>query len=293
MPRTATAPPKKTGSKTAATKKTATKKPAAKRTTASPARKAPAVKAPLRKAAVSKPVQKRAPAKQTPAKKAVPVAAKKSTPARKPTAAKTKRTPPPVQMPLSRALRDLYATHRQGLAPIWDPNTGLTVALRVPASTSLAPQRTRCKACSKGLGDLVVLRMFCSYACAGLPVPDFNPETAPRMCKRAARSDEKGNWVLKQAFTSGEAAQRYLKPGMTTYRCANCFGVHLGNVSAPPQTGVPSAPKSATGDLFADCVLAVLHARGESPDKASAVAAAKRDARAVLDVVQAASVSRR
>lgn len=186
---------------------------------------------------------------------------------------------------LPRALRDLYAAHQKGLAPIWDPRTGLTVAIKVPASITLAPERTRCRACRGGLGDLAILRMYCSYKCAGLPKPDGSPNTAPRVCKRAARSDERGEWAFKQKFETEQAAQRYLKPGTTVYRCANCFFLHIGNVSAPPRPGIPAAPTSGTG-VFDDCVLAVIHARGQKPESASAIAAAKRDVRAVLDVLK-------
>jgi hypothetical protein len=194
---------------------------------------------------------------------------------------------------LSRALRDLHASHRKGLAPIWDPNSGLTVRLKVSASTALVPERTRCKECRNGLDDLVVLRMFCSYSCAGLPEPDENPGTAPRMCKRAARTDEPGEWVFKQRFATEEAASRYLKPGMNVYRCSNCFALHLGNMSAPPKTGVPSAPTGVGNDLFGNCVLAVLHARGELEGSLAAVAAAKRDVRAVFDVIKAEQAAKR
>lgn len=186
---------------------------------------------------------------------------------------------------LPRALRDLYAAHRKGLAPIWDPRTGLTVSIKVPASVALAPERTRCKACRGALKDLVVLRLFCSYKCAGLPKPDTNLSTAPRVCKRAARSDERGEWAFKQKFETETAAQRYLKPGTTLYRCANCFFLHIGNVSAPPRPGLPAAPTSGTS-LFDDCVLAVLHGRGQKPESTAAVAAAKRDVRNVMEVLK-------
>lgn len=189
-----------------------------------------------------------------------------------------------VSAPLPRALRDLHDQYRTALAPIWDPHTGLTVRIKVPAKTALAPERTRCKTCRSGFGDLIVLRMFCSYRCAGLPEPDTNPATAPRVCKRAARTDEPGEWVLKQKFATEDAAARYLKPGMACYRCSNCFALHLGNQSAPPKVGAPTAPIGAT--LFEDCVLAVLHARGETGQNPAAVAAAKRDARAVLTALK-------
>lgn len=185
-------------------------------------------------------------------------------------------------MLLPRALRDLHAQYRAGLAPIWDPATGLTVAIKVPAKTTLAPVRTRCKKCRNGFGDLIVLGMFCTYGCAGLPEPDTNPDTAPRQCKRAARSDERGEWVFKQKFLNPEQAQRYLKPGTSLYRCSNCFFLHIGNASAPPKQGIPAAP---TGNgRFGDCVLAVLHARGQK-DTPAAIAAAKRDVRAVFEVL--------
>lgn len=195
---------------------------------------------------------------------------------------------------LSRALRDLHASHGAGLQPIWDPREGLTVALRVPASTTLAPARTRCKACRSGLGDLVVLRLFCSYACAGLPEPHHDPEAAPRECKRAARSDEPGDWVFKQRFETPEAAARYMRPGTGVYRCRNCFFLHIGNHSPAPSivhgtvggSGARSnvgAPGAHGQDLFTVCVQNLLATRGESSSDPAAVAAAKRDVRAVVE----------
>jgi hypothetical protein len=186
-------------------------------------------------------------------------------------------------------MREMHAKYATGLAPVWDQTQGLTVALRVPAKTALFPERTRCKACRSAFGGLVVLRMFCSYKCAGLPQPDLNLATAPRYCKRAARSDERGEWAFKQRFAVAEDAERFLRPGTTLYRCANCFALHIGNVSAPPRTGAPGVPAAPTGsDLFTSCVEAVLHARRADPSSAAALAAAKRDVRAVLETVTAA-----
>ena len=91
--------------------------------------------------------------------------------------------------------------------------------------------------------------------------------------------------MFKQNLYNPAAAQRYLKPGTTLYRCSNCFFLHIGNVSAPPQTGLPPTP---TGNgLLGDCVAAVLQARGQKETSAAAVAAAKRDVRAVFEVLQA------
>lgn len=286
-------PAKKPPTKAPARKAPAAKTPAAKRSVRPAAKKAPvkkaaaknasskAVKAPAKapvKAPTRKPPAKKAPAKAAPAKAIARPAAKK-TAARRPTAAALS------SGLLSRALRDLYATYRVGLAPIWHPATGLTVTMKVPASTSLYPHRTRCKQCAHSFGDLVVLRMFCSYRCAGLPDPDTNPDTAPRMCKRAARSDEHGEWVLKNKFVTEQDAARYLRDGTVCYRCANCFFLHIGNSSPAPQHGLP--PVQTGTDVFADAVSELLRTRGEAATNPAAFAAAKRDVRTVLQVVEA------
>jgi hypothetical protein len=189
---------------------------------------------------------------------------------------------------LSRSLRDLHDRYRTGLAPIWSPQTGLTIEIKVPAKTALAPERTRCKKCRSAFGDLIVLRMFCSYRCAGLPAPTRDVTKAPRECRRAARSDERGEWAFKQKFETAQAAQRYLKPGTNLYRCSHCFFLHIGNASPPSQVGLPPAP-SGNG-LLGDSVLAVLQARGQKETSAAAVAAAKRDVRAVFGVLRAQGV---
>jgi hypothetical protein len=184
---------------------------------------------------------------------------------------------------LPRALRDLYACHRTGLAPIWHPATGLAVDIKVPAGTTLAPARTRCKACRKSLGDLVVLQMYCSYPCAHLPAPGNDVASAPRECKRAARDDEPGEWTFKQKFPTRVAAGRYLRPGSNVYRCGHCFFLHIGNASPPPRTGLPATP---TGHgILGDATLAILQVRGQKEDSPAALAAAKRDARAVFEVL--------
>lgn len=304
------APAKKAPAKAAAQKVPAAKKAAATAKKAMAGKKAPTrapAKAPA-KTATKKTPAKKTPAKKAPAKKVAPakksaattknplattkkpsVPARKSAPASRPAAtrrvARTVTPAPSVHAPLPRALRDLYATHHQALAPIWDPATGLTVNIKVPASIALHPTRKRCKACNHALGNEAVLRMFCTYACAGLPSPDFNTTTAPRQCKRAARSDEAGEWAFKQRFTTEQAAAHYLRPGTTLYRCSNCFFLHIGNVSAPPQVGIPSAPTSGRGP-FEDAVLAVLHTRRLTAPTPVEVANVKRDVRAVFDALR-------
>ena len=205
-------------------------------------------------------------------------------------ARRTTKTTPPQQMapapPLSRALRDLHAQYRDGLAPVWDPYTGLTTTIKVPASVALAPVRTRCRACRTLMADLVVLRMYCSYRCAGLPEPVIDVAAAPRQCKRAARSDEHGEWAPKNKYETVEQATPYVRGGTQVYRCANCFFLHIGNASPPPQRGLPPVA-TGNGGLFEDCVAALLKARGEDPTSAPLSAAAKRDVRTVFEVLQA------
>lgn len=284
--------PQKMAPNRAPAKKSAAKKTAPKATTAkTPARKAPVAKKVISKSAPSKGAPKKTTSK-APTKKATKTvarpAAKKVAPAHRPA---PRRTPAAVPSGLlSRALRDLYATHRIGLTPIWDPATGLTVGIKVPASTTLHPTRTRCKNCRAAFGDLVVLRMFCSYRCALLPAPDTNPTTAPRSCKRAARSDEPGEWTLKQKFVTEQDAARYLRAGTVCYRCASCYFLHIGNWSPPPQQGLPAVQTGT--DLFADAVGALLRARGESESNSAAHAAAKRDVRTVLQVIEAHRIAR-
>lgn len=287
---TANTSPRSSKRATTATTRPAARKPAA-------AKKAPTAKVAAKKAPTKAAAKKTAVTKRVTTKKAAAAAPRVIGSAVGPTAAKTARATATTKRvaaapavaataPMSRALRDLYAQHGPALAPIWDPRTGLSVDLKVPASTTLYPQRTRCKACRAGLGNLVVLRMFCSYRCARLPAPATTPEAAPRMCKRAARTDERGEWAFKNKYATTQEAQAYLRPGMTIYRCEHCFFLHLGNQSAPPKPGVPQPPAATGNGLFDDCVVAVLAARGESPDAGAAVAAAKRDVRAVFEIIK-------
>lgn len=87
----------------------------------------------------------------------------------------------------------------------------------------LYPYRTICAACGQPFRYLVLDRQFCSYACAGVPVPDASQH--PASC-----------WTWdgkpKMTFATPDAAQRMRGllgiPGVKDYYCPCHHAWHIG-----------------------------------------------------------------
>lgn len=182
--------------------------------------------------------------------------------------------------------RDLFAGYPKALKPVWDRSAGLTTQVKVPVSVALWPTRTKCRACRKTFTDLVVLSMFCSYECAGLPAPPADPAVAPRECRRAARPHEEtpSGWVFKRRFRTAAEAAEWQQTGTNLYRCSCCWAIHSGHPgTVGPADGTPRvAPDWPSAEGFARCVDALLTARRVSRRNVRVVEEAERDTRAVL-----------
>lgn len=95
----------------------------------------------------------------------------------------------------------------------------------------LFPQRKRCKRCSKGLGlhysDSVLFGLYCSTACAGIPVPPTNPADAPRECV----TQRDGQWQFKRRYRSEVEIPDKLRqdPSTSWYWCNVCGHLHIGH----------------------------------------------------------------
>ena len=91
----------------------------------------------------------------------------------------------------------------------------------------LFPSRTRCKTCRKNLTDVVLSGLYCSYPCAGKPVPSKNVSAAPRHCKREVN----GSWDFKTKFRSVDDVPAKLRqdPGTNIYECDYCLFLHVGH----------------------------------------------------------------
>lgn len=96
---------------------------------------------------------------------------------------------------------------------------------------TLFPQRSRCKKCRKGLGHdgaPVLMGLYCSCACAGMPAPSLSADhpTTPRECK-TKRDDA---WVFKRRYRSiAEIPDKVLgDPATSTYWCKHCGHMHVG-----------------------------------------------------------------
>ncbi len=97
----------------------------------------------------------------------------------------------------------------------------------------LYPDRPRCRACRRYFGFTVVLRMYCSHECAGLPEQSWGPEDLPRCCKVF----RDGEWRPKvRYYTARAAAKGAKKNGKNWYQCdgpEGCGLYHLTKQSQP------------------------------------------------------------
>ena len=92
---------------------------------------------------------------------------------------------------------------------------------------TLYPNRQRCKTCRKSFGTTVLDGLFCSYRCAGLPVPSRSVEDAPRHCKRLVNNI--WGWKTKYTFEGGVPQKYRDDPSTNIYRCDYCHFLHIGH----------------------------------------------------------------
>lgn len=96
-------------------------------------------------------------------------------------------------------------------------------------SEQLFPDRRRCKKCRKGLGERqapVLMGLYCSWSCAGLPMPAARADDAPRQC----RTQRDGGWVFKRRYRHLGEIPQVLRDQATTswYWCTHCAHLHIG-----------------------------------------------------------------
>lgn len=108
------------------------------------------------------------------------------------------------------------------------------------------PVRKRCGRCRQYFAWVVLLGVYCSPECAGMPRPSLNPDDWPREHYTKGYGGPKR---LKRAFLSEEEAKRWAgKRGKEAYRCNYCLTWHIGSLN--PEN--PPAPRI-------DYQLAILH----------------------------------
>lgn len=93
---------------------------------------------------------------------------------------------------------------------------------------TLFPKRQRCKACGKKLEQTVVLGLYDSYRCAGMPGPAKTTEAAPRECK----TEREGKWEWKRRYRSESEIPTKLRedPSSNWYWCTtSCGTLHIGH----------------------------------------------------------------
>lgn len=96
---------------------------------------------------------------------------------------------------------------------------------------TLFPQRQRCKACRKALGqdrsDPVFHGLFCSTRCAGMAPLPKGPGQAPRECV----TQRDGRWTWKRRHRcEEEVPDKILEdPSTKLYRCSVCAHLHAGH----------------------------------------------------------------
>lgn len=86
----------------------------------------------------------------------------------------------------------------------------------------LYPMRKRCRRCRRFFGPLVVAGLWCSYHCAGHPVPSDDPAEWPRHHLVPSRPPKPKRQYLSEA----EAAAR---PHGAVYLCWYCLTWHISS----------------------------------------------------------------
>lgn len=101
----------------------------------------------------------------------------------------------------------------------------------------LFPARKRCMRCRSFFGFLVLAGLWCSYECAGHPVPSSDPADWPREHRLVWRLQR-----AKRAFDSEDEANGWtVRQGKTAYPCGYCLMWHVGttrsgDLSRSPRT---------------------------------------------------------
>lgn len=105
------------------------------------------------------------------------------------------------------------------------------------------PQRTRCATCRKKLGELVLMKKYCSYKCAAVPEPPADLMKT----SRGHRRQVDGEWKAKRAYRCEEEVTdpRAKDASVEFYLCetttgpnggAGCYMFHTGH-SRPKSKG--------------------------------------------------------
>lgn len=96
----------------------------------------------------------------------------------------------------------------------------------VETSNWFFPRRRRCLGCDRRLDRIVINRLFCGYACAGLVPPDDNVAAWPSYCRTAA-GEPKQRYRCPEDVTATSADDQV----MHAYPCDHCGMWHIGHRS--------------------------------------------------------------
>jgi hypothetical protein len=92
----------------------------------------------------------------------------------------------------------------------------------------LYPDRKRCRTCRNYFDFTVILRLYCSYECAGLPERPSDPADLPRQY-RVLRD---GVWTHKSVFRTPEDAEmEAVMQGIYSYACEPPVGCGMWHLS--------------------------------------------------------------
>lgn len=86
----------------------------------------------------------------------------------------------------------------------------------------LFPERRRCRRCRKYFGFQVILRLYCSYECAGLDPEPFSADSLPRCCR--TWDHRLRRWKPKRMFWSEYEACKFCKGKHLRYVWYRCDG---------------------------------------------------------------------
>lgn len=110
------------------------------------------------------------------------------------------------------------------------------------AEELLYPQRQRCRTCRRCFNFVVILRLYCSRNCAGLPEQPADTDDLPRRCRVWAD----GVWRPKRVYFTPDEAERGVRVNGNSqyYLCDppdGCGMYHVSKRSAPYEPAAGAA----------------------------------------------------
>jgi hypothetical protein len=89
------------------------------------------------------------------------------------------------------------------------------------------PERTRCLGCRRYFGFIVIKRLYCSYKCAGMEPPAFDPAQRPRCCRTRVGEAKRAYFYPEEVVTP----ELDVESDLHVYPCDCCGMYHIGHTT--------------------------------------------------------------